>query len=112
MRLPAVAIAAAFACGIALGLRPAVERNASRPALLVSCFAAVAVFLLAGILLLRFERLFTAATLSLLSWAALGFLGACIAEQPRPADHVIALVEEGRIRLDAPLRWHGVLRDE
>jgi hypothetical protein len=29
MRLPAVAIAAPFACGIALGLHPAVERNAS-----------------------------------------------------------------------------------
>ncbi len=112
MRLPAGAIAAAFACGITLGLHPAVGRLASRPGLLIPSFAAVVAFILAGIVFLRFGRLFTAAAVSLLSWMLLGFLGACIAEQPRPADHVISLVEEGHIQLRTPLRWHGVLRDE
>jgi ComEC/Rec2-related protein len=42
----------------------------------------------------------------------LGFLGVCIAEQPRDADHVISLMEQGRFPLKTPLRWHGHLRDE
>jgi hypothetical protein len=36
MRMPALAIAAAFACGIALGLHPAVARNAASLLLLSS----------------------------------------------------------------------------
>jgi hypothetical protein len=51
MRLPAVVIAAAFACGIALGLHPAVARNAaSSPLLLSSSFVTIAVLVLTGIL--------------------------------------------------------------
>lgn len=58
------------------------------------------------------ERLFPAATISLLNWALLGFLGVCVAEQPRPANHVASLLEQGRLSLQSPLRWHGRLRDE
>jgi hypothetical protein len=53
-----------------------------------------------------------AASASLLTWVLLGFLGVCIAEQPRDGDHVISLVEQGRLPLKTPLRWHGRLRDE
>jgi len=68
MRLPAVAIAAAFTCGIALGLHPAVGRNASSLILLAFPFALAAVLVEAGIALLRIGRLFPAAAASFLSW--------------------------------------------
>jgi hypothetical protein len=57
MRLPTVAMAAAFACGILLGLHPAVVRNAASVLLLSLSFAAPAVLILAGILLVRIGRL-------------------------------------------------------
>jgi competence protein ComEC len=112
MRLPAVAIGAAFASGIVLGLHPAVARNASSHALLSSFFISICVVLLTGIILVRIGRVSLASVASILSWVLLGFLGACIAEQPRDADHVISLIEQGRLPLKAPLRWHGRLRDE
>src|SRR5205807_9731355 len=42
----------------------------------------------------------------------LGFLSVCIAERPPDANHVISRVEQGRIPLKTPLRWHGHPRDE
>jgi competence protein ComEC len=112
MRLPALAIAAAFACGIVLGLHPAVARNAASLFLLSCSFVTIAVLVLTGILFVKIGRLFPAASASLLSWLLLGFLEVCIAEQPPHADHVISLVEQGRLALKTPLRWHGHLRDE
>lgn len=112
MRLPALAIAAAFACGILLGLHPAVARNAASFLLLSLSFAVIAVFIFAGIWLVRIGRLFLAASTSLLCWILLGFLGACIGEQPRDANQVISLIEQGRVPLKTPMRWHGHLRDE
>ena len=111
MRLPAVGIAAAFTGGILLGVHPVVARNGASPLLSIS-FLAIAVLILTGILLVRIERLFPATVASLLSWAMLGFLGVCVAEQPRDAHHVISLVERGLLPLKTPLRWHGQLRDE
>jgi hypothetical protein len=49
MRLPAVAIAAVFACGIALGQHPVVARNASSQILLSFLFIFIGVLVLAGI---------------------------------------------------------------
>jgi hypothetical protein len=72
MKLPAVAIAAAFACGIALGLCPAIGRNVSSTAFLVFLSSVVALFLLAGFLLLRLGHVHAAAGSSLLCWFALG----------------------------------------
>ena len=112
MRLPALAIAAAFACGIALGVYPAIARNASSHILLFSLFLLITVFVVAGILLVRMGRLLLATVTSLLSWVLLGLLGVCVVEQPRDADHVISMMEQGRIPLKTPLRWHGHLRDE
>ena len=112
MKLPAVAIAAAFASGIALGLHPAVARNASLLAFLSISFLAIAFLASAGFLLLKYGHLVFAWATSLLCWLLLGCVGACVAEQPRPANHVPSLVEEGRISLSTPLRWHGQLRDE
>jgi len=112
MKLPAVAIAAAFASGIALGLHPVVARHGSSLAFLSLSFVAVALLVATGIVLLQFGRVFPAAAASLLCWTFLGCLGACVAEQPRPTNHVLSLVQEGRIHLGTPLRWHGHLRDE
>src|SRR5258708_39200332 len=112
MRLPAVAIAAAFASGILLGLHPAVARNASSSLLLSISFCVIAVLILIGIVLVRIGHLFLAAVASLLCGVMLGFLGVCIAEQPRDADHVISLMERGQLPLKTPLRWNGHLRDE
>lgn len=112
MRLPAVTIAAAFACGIVLGLHPAAVRHASSASLLVSLILLAALFILVGILLVRVDRLFPAAGASLLGWILLGFLGALIGEQPHGSAHISSLLERGRIDLKSPLRWHGYLRDE
>ncbi len=112
MKLPAVAIAAAFACGIAFGLHPALALHATSLFLLSALFLGVLVLIVTGLLLARIGRLLPAATTSLLSWALLGFLAACVAEQPRPANHVTSLVEQNRLSLNSPLRWRGRLRDE
>ena len=112
MKPPAVAIAAVFASGIAFGLHPVVVRHATSVFLLSACFLSVLILIVAGLALTRTERLFAAAAMSLSSWALLGFLAACIAEQPRPANHVTSLLEQRRLSLESPLRWHGRLRDE
>jgi competence protein ComEC len=112
MRLPAVAIAAGFACGIVLGLHPAAVRHASSANLLLTFLVLTALCILTGILLIKFDRIFLSAVSSLLSWIMLGFLGAVIAQQPRASEHVSSLVKRGSIELKTPLRWHGRLRDE
>jgi hypothetical protein len=96
MKIPAVAIAAMFAGGIALGLYSPTAQVASSHVFLLSCFAAVGFLLFAGILLTSFGRLVLVAMASVLSWALLGVLGACIGMQPRASDDVVALVDAGR----------------
>ncbi len=112
MRLPGVAITAIFTCGIAFGLHPAVGHHVSSLTLLWISFSLAVVLISAGFIFAKLGHLFPAAAASLLSWVVLGFLGACIAEEPRPAEHVISLVEQERLALETPLRWHGRLRDE
>jgi competence protein ComEC len=75
-------------------------------------FVASLALILAGLVLARIEHLFPAAPISLLSWALLGLLGVCVAEQPRPANHVTTLLEQSHLSVLSPLRWHGHLRDE
>jgi competence protein ComEC len=111
VKLPAVAIAAAYACGIALGLCPLVESSATSRILLIAGFTVVACTVAAGILLTVFRQLIPAA-MSLLSWGLLGVLSAGIAQQPLPPNHIITLIDENRIDLHSPLRSHGRLRDE
>jgi hypothetical protein len=49
--------------------------------------------------LLAASHVFSPAIISLLSWTLLGFLAACFAEQPRPANHVMSLLEQKRLSL-------------
>jgi competence protein ComEC len=112
MRLPAVAIAALFACGAVLGQSSWFAERIFSHVYLAIAFASVGFLICAGLVLARIGRLFPAAVVSLLSWIILGVLGAGIANQPRPADYVLSLVGAGRVSLKTPLRWHGRLRDE
>jgi len=112
VKLPAVAITAAFACGVGVGLCPPMVRLATSHFWLAGGFLAAAFLIVAGILLLNRARFGVAAVVSGVSWIVLGVLGAWIAERPLPANHIINLIESGRIDLRTPLRWGGTLRDE
>lgn len=112
MKLPAVAMAAAFLCGIALGLCPWFAQRAASRSLLIAGFAIAGVLVFSGILLCIRGLLPLAAASSVLAWISLGVVGACLAEQPLPNAHVNRLIDAHRIDLHTPLRWHGNLRDE
>src|SRR5271154_1250759 len=112
MKLPAVAMAAAFACGIAIGLLPSTAAHAGSRELVVGFFIAAAALLAFGVIFATRGYLWAASSAALFCWAFLGFLGACISQQPRASSHVSSLLESGRLGLHTPLRWHGQLRDE
>jgi competence protein ComEC len=112
VKLPAVAITAAFACGVALGLCPPVARLATSHFYLASGFLFAVFLVIVGMVLLNRARLAAAAVVSGVSWIFLGVLGAWTCEQPLPTSHVTCLIESGRIDLHTPLRWRGTLRDE
>ncbi len=112
MRSPAVTMAAAFACGIATGLLPSTAAHAGSRELVVGFFIAAGALLVLGLFSVARGYLWAGGCAALFCWAFLGFVGACISQQPRVADHVISLVEDGRLELRTPLRWHGELRDE
>ncbi len=112
MKLPGVAIAAAFAGGILLGLS---HFHSSRAAVypFPTLIATVACLLLVlGFVLTWRNLLWLAATASLAAWIGLGILAACLAEQPLPPEHVLARLSAHQIPPDTPLRWHGILRSE
>jgi competence protein ComEC len=112
VKLPAVAITAPFACGIALGLCPPIAQLATSHFYLVAGFVATVFLVVTGILLLNRARLGAAAIVAGVVWIFLGVLGAWISEQPLPSTHVVSLIENGKIDLHTPLRWRGTLRDE
>jgi competence protein ComEC len=112
VKLPALAITAAFGCGIVLGLCPPIVRLASSRLCLAAGFLAAIFMLVACIFLLRRSRFGTAAIVSGLGWMVLGTLGAWISAQPLVADHITNLIEVGRVDLHTPLQWRGTLRDE
>ncbi len=95
-----------------LGQAHGIAQLTSSHAFVAAGFVAVSVLICVGIVLARIGRLLSAAAVSALSWLILGLLGAGIANQPRPADYILSLVETGRLDLKTPLRWHGHLRDE
>ena len=73
MRLPAVPIAAAFTCGIALGLHPVVARNASSHILLPFVFIVIGFLVLIGMIFVRIERVFLASVASMRGVGAVHF---------------------------------------
>jgi hypothetical protein len=95
MKLPAVAIAIAFASGIAIGFWPrVVAHEGSRRFLwgwLIIAFVAV---VCASATLSR-ERLLVSGLFSLVAWSALGIFAAAIAHQPQPKNYVLHVIESG-----------------
>ena len=112
MKLPAVALAASFACGILLGLQPVVARHAISRNFLAALIVFLLVCLLAAIVLIRRDKLWPAASCSLTAWVVLGIFAACVAEQPLPPDHVLSRMAAGQISGKVPLRYVGRLRNE
>jgi len=110
--LPAVAIAAAFCCGIALGLWTPVAKFGSTSSALTYGFILAFSLIVCGIVATGAQRVAAGAISSIICWFVLGLRGASVAEQPLPSDHILRLVDEHRIDLHSPLRWHGHLRDE
>jgi len=77
------------------------------------CGLAAAFLLIAAArFLLSREHLRAATFLSLAAWLVLGFFAASIAQQPEPKNYVLNVLDSGELDLQAPLRWHGILRDE
>jgi competence protein ComEC len=112
MRLPAVAIAAVFACGAALGQTNRTAQYIALRGALACGFALVVLLIIGGVVAIYRERLRFGAVLALGAWSLLGLLGSGIASQPLPANHILRLLETRKIELNTPLRWHGRLRDE
>lgn len=112
MKAPAIGIVAAFSSGVALGQVHGLQERFASETFLSTALGISALVILLGFLLLRVSRLFPASILAVVGWLLLGLSGAGIADQPRPADFVLSLVNTGRLDLKTPLRWHGRLRDE
>jgi hypothetical protein len=82
VKIPAVAIAASFVCGIVLGWGTGFARRSTSHSFLVECSVIAGLAILAGLTFLRFNRLACGGAASLLSWIALGVLSAAVAQQP------------------------------
>jgi competence protein ComEC len=112
MKLPALAITTAFALGIACGLNAEIVHRSNSRAFIALLLFSAAASLLVGIVFALGSRLVVAGSASLLCWGMLGMIGVCIEEQPRRADHILSLVDAGKINLESPLRYYGRLADE
>ena len=112
MKLPAVAIAAAFAVGIAIGLYPAIAAHASSRELVVSLFIFAAVALIVASIFTLRDWVWPAGFVTMACWVSLGTGGMLLSEQPPASSYVLSVVQNRDIDLHSPLRWHGRLRDE
>jgi competence protein ComEC len=120
VKVPAVAIASCFLGGIVVALSASSSHHATSHAAwhgslrtpLLICFLLAAFLAVAGVALTRLQTAVWAGAACAAFWLVLGVLAAEIAQQPRPADHILTRVEAKQIDLRAPLRWHGYLRDE
>lgn len=99
MKLPALAIATAFALGIACGLNPEIAPHGSSHRFIAFLLCGAATSLLIGIVFAWCSRVVVAGLASLLCWGILGVAAVCIQEQPRRADHILSLVDAGKINL-------------
>src|ERR1700692_2910774 len=112
MKLPALAIATAFAIGIACGLNPEIAHRSRSHAFIAFLLCSAVTSLLIGIVFAVRSRVVIAGLGSLLCWGMLGMAGVCVEEQPRRADHILSLVDAGKINLNSPLRYYRRLADE
>jgi competence protein ComEC len=106
MKLPALLIAIFVAAGV-LAASPIAAHFAH--SLDLSLAIALA-SLFAGVGLLKFRRAHLAWSASLLAWFFLAGAAAQIERIAVPLNQVTNLVSKGRLDLDEPLRWRGILR--
>ena len=105
MKLPALWIALAFACGIA------VSKHA--PGSIPFWAIATAALIILAIGLLAFtNKLAMPAAFAICAWLAMGILGAHLEQNAVPHNDVARLVSRGTLDLAEPLRWFGQLRDD
>jgi competence protein ComEC len=107
MRIPAVAIAVAFAGGILLGRGLQLSRS-----VLGISFLVISFLLIAALLFAWRAKLWMTAIISLAGWVCLGAIGMSVASRPLPAEHVLRRIAAGQVELKTPLRWYGHLRGE
>jgi hypothetical protein len=112
MKLPAVAIAALFALGIAFGLSPYAAHQASSHRFIILLFGVITAALFAGLFLAFLKKFVLATVASITCWTLLGFTGAVFDQQPTRLDHLLQLADAGKVDLKSPLRCFGQLRDE
>ncbi|HUL33922.1 MAG TPA: DNA internalization-related competence protein ComEC/Rec2 [Candidatus Eisenbacteria bacterium] len=112
MKIPAVAMAAAFGGGLLLSRMSSLPSNLRAPHFLGGSLLAAFLFLIISLLLVRHGRVWAAAIVSLSCWCALGAIAMGIASRPLPAEHVLRRLAAGQLELKTPLRWYGTLRDE
>ncbi|HXX13653.1 MAG TPA: ComEC/Rec2 family competence protein [Candidatus Eremiobacteraceae bacterium] len=109
MKLPAVAIAAAFAGGILLGLGQCASPRYQTSAFITALAGAVFLLIVVGCWLAWKNLVWPAAIFSLVAWVALGIFSGCLANRPLPPDHVLSRLAADQIPQRTPLRWHGIL---
>ncbi|HTQ95897.1 MAG TPA: DUF4131 domain-containing protein, partial [Candidatus Acidoferrum sp.] len=112
MKLPAVAIALAFAGGVWLGLSRFLCNAADHCPIFALLAIGIFFLLLVASLLTWRSFLWSAAIVSLCAWVGLGMLAGLLANQPLPRNHVLTRISNGEIPQKTPLSWRGVLRNE
>src|SRR5258708_11178200 len=105
MRIPAVAIAVAFAGGILLGR----EMHPSHRVLEFSFLLIISVLIVALLFAWR-NKLGAAAILSLMGWVCLGAVALVVASLPLPPEPVLCRIAVRQIGLQTPLRCDVPLR--
>lgn len=105
MKLPALWIALAFACGIAA--------SKYAPGSIPFWAGVAASLILIGLAFLAFtKRIAISAVLAVCAWFSLGILGAHLEQHAAPRNDVVRLVSHGALDISEPLRWFGQLRDD
>jgi competence protein ComEC len=107
MRIPAVAIAVAFAGGILLGRGLHLSHG-----VLQFSFLGIVSVLIAALWFAWRNKNWLAAIFSLVGWVCLGAMAMVVASRPLPAEHVLSRIATGQIELRTPLRWYGHLGSE
>ncbi len=112
MRAPAIVIAASFAGGIALGNLFKEQTLLALSFILRGSFLFALLLAALGLLLARKQKYWSAQCVTGLIWCVLGIVAAVLALRPAPPNHVISLIETGRLSLADPLEWRGQLMEE
>jgi hypothetical protein len=97
MKLPAVAIAALFALGIAFGLSPYAAHQASSHRFIIFLFGVITAALFAGLFLAFLKKFVLATVASITCWTLLGFTGAVFDQQPTRLDHILQLADADKV---------------